>query len=190
MRFLIITIMFLLPFSASAVAIGSSKIIIDDDVVQGKLYKLHPLKVMNNSDIRAKFEVDIQLGNLEGYQHCDPDWFKIMGKSFWLDPHASKDIKVNLLVKPKSKATGDFFCLLVASQTETEVGKSQVIGAVGQKIFFNTTGKKANWFNYGSAKLMASINQISKDNYIIFLILLVGAIVITFFSKFKISKKK
>lgn len=173
------------------VGVGLGKIVIDEPLLPGGIYKLPTIPVLNTGDEPAKYEMDVT------YQHEQPElrpakeWFIFTPQPFDLDGGGSQAVEVRLSL-PLKVEPGDYFAYLEAHPITTGAGGVTIGIAAATKIWF--TVEPANIWQAMIHKITSFFTNTAPTSYIV-LAVIAFIILILIFKKyfsinFAIQKKK
>lgn len=136
---LIFCLLFIIPsitLGKLGVGVGSGKIIIDDKLKPGIIYKLPDFVVLNTGDEEADYEVVIS-SHVNQEKRVPPEkWFRFSPKEFHLKAGEVQIVKVKLDL-PLKTIPGDYFGYLEAHPiVKAEAGVTQVGIAAAAKLYF------------------------------------------------------
>lgn len=171
------------------VGVGLGKIVIDEPLLPGGIYKLPTIPVLNTGDETSTYEMDVT------YQHEQPElrpakeWFIFTPQPFDLDGGGSQPVEVRLSL-PLKVEPGDYFAYLEAHPVTTGEGGVTIGIAAATKIWF--TVKPANTFQAIIHKITSFVKNTAPTSYIVMGIIGLIILILLFkkFFSFNLSIKK
>ena len=132
-------------FARVGVGVGTGKIIVNEALNPGTIYKLPNFNVINTGDEPSNYEAAIEY--LQGKPELDPpkEWFSLEPSTFYLEPGENQIVTVNLNLPIKS-VPGEYFAFISAfpSDDHATPGETTIGVAAASKLYF--TVKPANVF--------------------------------------------
>ena len=110
----VLVFLFLFPSFALAnigVVVGTGKIVVDDKLVPGMIYKLPSLTVMNTGDEPSDYEAGISYLETQKELRPSREWFSYNPQKFYLEPGQAKSVEVTLSLPLKTEP-GPYFAFL------------------------------------------------------------------------------
>ncbi len=139
--------LFLFPSSALArvgVGVGTGKIIVDEILKPGTIYKLPPLTVFNTGDEPSTYEAAITYHEKQAELKPDASWLSFSPKSFDLLPGGAQRVEITISL-PVKTIPGKYFAYLEGHPLKTvESGVTSVGVAAAAKLYFEVA--PANFF--------------------------------------------
>lgn len=136
---LVLVSMILIPsniFAKLGVGVGTGKIVVDQKLRSGTIYKLPPITVLNTGDEKATYSVSVAYHEKQPEIMPSKSWFTFSPEKFDLESGEAQsvDIKLNL---PLRTTPGKYFAYLEASPTKSVVsGEAKVGIAAATKLYF------------------------------------------------------
>lgn len=128
-----------LPLPAWArrgVGVSTGKIIVEEKLMPGVIYKLLPLNVVNTGDESSDYEAEITYYQDQEEFSPPQAWFKLSPKEFYLKPGETEMVEISLSV-PIKAIPGDYFCFLEGHPVvKAEEGVTAVNVAAAAKLYF------------------------------------------------------
>lgn len=122
--------------AAMGVGVGTGKIVVEEPLKSGTIYKLPPLSVINTGDVPSDYGVGISHKTIEGKIKPSQDWFTFEPTEFFLNPGESKLVSVKLNIPLKS-VPGDYFCFLEGHPVvKSETGQTMIGISAASKLNF------------------------------------------------------
>jgi len=135
--FLILLLTF--PYLANAkigVGVGSGKIVVDEKLKPGMIYKLPALSVMNTGDEPGQYAVSIAYHEKQPELKPKEEWFSYSPDSFGLQPQEAKQVEITLNL-PVNAQPGQYFAYLEAHPDKTSKKGDTSIGvAAAARLYF------------------------------------------------------
>ncbi|KKR05982.1 MAG: hypothetical protein UT34_C0001G0022 [candidate division WS6 bacterium GW2011_GWF2_39_15] len=126
------------PVLASiGVGVGTGKIIVDDKLKPGQIYRLPSITVLNTGDEEAEYGLSIAYHEKQPERKPAMVWFRFDPERFPLKPGESKVVSI-ILDLPVNTKPGDYFAYVEASPKKKAVqGNGASIGvAAASKLYF------------------------------------------------------
>lgn len=189
---LALTLLLVSPVSAKVgVGVNLGKIVVDQPLMPGGIYRLPSLGVINTGDETKDYALDVTYHYKQKELEPPGDWFIFSPKTFELAPAKSQtvDIKLNL---PVNARPGNYFAYLEAHPI-VKGKKGVTIGvAAATKLYFSI--KPANIFSAILYKILTFFETFAPYSYIgLGLVVLIAGILIFrryFTIRFGIEKKQ
>lgn len=125
-------------FAGIGVGVGTGKIIVDEELKPGSIYRLPGVTVINTGDVKGTYSVRITY--LQNQAEIEPPkaWFRFSPETFELDPGEAQLVEITLDV-PIKAIPGDYFAYIEAYPLSNEGdGSVTTIGiAAASKLYFN-----------------------------------------------------
>lgn len=139
--FILLLLLVIIPSQAIAgigVGVGTGKIVIDETLKPGTVYRLPPISVINTGDIEGKYSLTVTYHQDQKELRPDVNWFKFSPSEFNLKPGEVKSVEMTLDLPIKTEP-GEYFAYLEAfplSNTD-EKGATTIGIAAASKIYFS-----------------------------------------------------
>lgn len=125
------------------VGVGSGKIVIDEKLKPGMIYKLPALSVMNTGDEPAQYAVSIAYHEKQPELMPKEEWFSYSPDSFLLQPQEAKPVDVTLNL-PVNAQPGQYFAYLEAHPDKSSQKGNTSIGiAAAARLYFEVVPTNA-----------------------------------------------
>ena len=176
---------------AVGVGVGTGKIIVDDALRAGTIYKVAPVTVLNTGDQPSDYELAITYHAEQQEMWPDKEWFSFSPSRFHLEPAGAQIVNINLNI-PIKAVPGNYFAFIEAHPvvaTDT-TGGAHINVAAATKFYFSIAPD--NIFQGLSSRFISLYNNSKPWSHIV-LVVLVLAILMTVFRKnfkFKLSVKR
>ncbi len=123
-------------FAKTGVGVGLGKIQVDTPMKAGGIYDLPDLPVLNTGDETTSYEVTVEFHENIPEMWPERSWFRFDPTTFQLEKGGVQQVKVLLVLPPKTPP-GKYFAYLEAHPVDkSEVGESQVGIAAASKLYF------------------------------------------------------
>ena len=149
-RYLSIVLLFIFSFSPSLVSarvgvgVGTGKIVVDEILNPGTIYKLPPLTVFNTGDEPSTYEATVTYHEQQSELKPDSSWLTFDPPSFDLLPGDAQRVEITLSL-PVKTVPGKYFAYLEGHPLKTvESGVTSVGVAAAAKFYFQVA--PANFF--------------------------------------------
>jgi hypothetical protein len=132
----------------SGVGVSTGQMLVRTVMTPGDGYHLPGIKVINTGTEVSEYQLSI--GYLEGQPERRPgvDWFSFSPERFSLEPGASRDVIVSIVV-PSGAEQGEYFALVKAQTVAGEPGSTSVGVAAATKLLFSVGSAswlEAQWY--------------------------------------------
>lgn len=149
-------------YAQVGVGVSIAKIVVDDPVSPGEIYRLPSVGVMNTGQEAGEYEVAVFYHHEQKELRPPQDWFAFKPETFHLEPGESQSVAITLSI-PVNAKPGDYFAYIEAHPISKETGV--VIGiAAATKLYF--TVKPANVFAGVVARVSAFFETTAPGSYI------------------------
>ena len=133
-------LLFFLSFSLARARIGvgvsTGKIVVDEKLRPGMIYKLPSLTVLNTGDEGSDYEAAITYHERQPQLRPPEEWFELNPSKFHLEPGQAQEVKINLKI-PLKVEPGDYFAYLEGHPVKKDVkGQTSIGVAAAAKLYF------------------------------------------------------
>jgi len=120
------------------VGVGTGKIVIDETLKPGTIYRLPPISVINTGDVEGRYSLTVTYHQDQKELRPEIEWFKFSPNEFNLKPGQIQSVEMTLDL-PIQTVPGDYFAYLEAFPlSNTDDGGGTTIGiAAASKIYFS-----------------------------------------------------
>ena len=122
-------------YGAVGVGVGTGKIVIDEILYPGEIYKLPVFTVLNTGDEKTTYGVGISHRETQPELKPDPSWFKFSPSEFELDPTGAQNVEVTLEI-PLQLEPGKYFAFVEGHPARGEGGGTKIGIAAASKLYF------------------------------------------------------
>lgn len=176
-------------FGKIGVGMGAGEIKVTEPIKPGGIYTLPSLRIFNTGDETTTYGMNIAYHQDHPELRPGKNWFTFNPPTFTLEPGASQEVAVTMLVPVKTDP-GEYFAFMESGPV-AENGPGTSVGvAVATKLYFTVV--YANMWQaitYRIADMFSTYAPWSWVSLALFLILAVGVIFAKFFS-FNVSLRK
>jgi len=131
-------------YSRIGVGVGTGKIVVDEKLKPGMIYKLPSLTILNTGDEESDYEAAITYHEKQKQLRPPQEWFEFSPSRFHLEPGDVQQVAVNLTV-PLKVEPGDYFAYLEGHPVKKDIkGQTSIGVAAAAKLYF--TILPANFF--------------------------------------------
>ena len=165
------------------VGVGTGKIIMEDNLKAGGIYKIVPLTVLNTGDEGSEYKISISYHTDQSELRVEKDWIIFTPVKFYLGSGEVEAVNVKLNL-PVNAIPGDYFCYLEASPVKKykTSGGASVGVAAAAKFYF--TIAPANIFQGIYYRLLSITRNYSPWSYVVLAIIMMFILVIIFKKSF------
>ncbi len=176
-------------FGKVGVGMGAGEIRVTESIKPGGIYTLPNLRIFNTGDETTTYGMNVAYHQDHPELRPDKGWFTFSPPTFTLEPGASQEVTVTMLV-PVKTTPGDYFSF-IESGPVAENGPGTSVGvAVATKLYFTII--YANVWQAIAYRVVAFFASYSPWSWIVLaftLILALGIIFAKYFS-FNVSLRK
>ncbi|MCC7289658.1 hypothetical protein IT417_00160 [bacterium] len=123
-------------FASIGVGVGTGKIVVEEKLKPGIIYKLPQIAVLNTGDEEGDYTVSVTYHEQQPEQKPAAEWFSFSPSQFHLKPNESQVVEITLDV-PLKVVPGDYFAYLEASPVKKVNGEGSTVGiAAASKLYF------------------------------------------------------
>jgi len=140
-----LVLLLLLPitdvFATIGVGVGTGKIVVDDELKPGSVYRLPSISVINTGDETGEYSIGVAYHQDQPELEPPKAWFRFSPDVFSLEPAQLQVVDVTLDV-PVNAVPGDYFAYVEAFPLSNtgEEGSGTTIGiAAASKLYFEIT---------------------------------------------------
>jgi hypothetical protein len=166
-------------FAKIGVGMGAGEIHLTEPIKLGGIYQLPSLRIFNTGDETTTYGMNIAYHQDHPEFRPQKDWFSFDPAIFTLEPGASQEVAVSMLV-PLKADPGDYFAFIESGPVPTNAPGTSVGVAVATKLFFTlvpanifqaiafrvsslfTTYSPWSWVGLGLAALIAVFATVRK----------------------------
>jgi len=135
-------------FATLGVGIGTGKIVVEDKLRSGMIYKLPDLSVFNTGDETGTYRVGISYHEKQEQLRPEEDWFRFDPAEFELKPGEAKQVEVRISL-PVKTVPGDYFAYLEGYPIKkAESGGTSIGIAAATKLYFTISPSNVFQFLY------------------------------------------
>ena len=122
------------------VGVGTGKIVVDEELKPGSVYRLPPISVLNTGDVSGEYSVRITYHTNQEELQPPKAWFRFSPEKFNLEPDQQQIVEVTLDV-PVNAVPGDYFAYVEAFPlSNSATGSVTTVGiAAASKLYFEIT---------------------------------------------------
>lgn len=125
--------------SSIGVGVGTGKIVVNEPIKSGSIYKLPDVVVFNTGTQTATYSLSVTLNQTQPQLKPNPAWFSFSPGRFELAPGKARSVTPTLH-PPLSTPPGDYFAYLEARPVQTvKKGVASVGVAAATKLSFKVT---------------------------------------------------
>jgi len=139
-----LVLLLLLPitdvFATIGVGVGTGKIVVEDELKPGSVYRLPSISVINTGDEAGEYSIGIAYHQDQPEFEPPKSWFRFSPEVFSLEPQQLQVVDVTLDV-PVNAIPGDYFAYIEAFPlSNSGEGSVTTIGiAAASKLYFEIT---------------------------------------------------
>lgn len=137
--FFLFTALLILPASTFAkigVGVGTGKIVVDEKLKPGIIYKLPSITVFNTGDVESEYSIATAYHEKQPELRPSKEWFTFTPHRFNLAPGESQEVKITLNLPLKTEP-GKYFAYLEGFPINTGKDGSTTVGvAAATKLYF------------------------------------------------------
>ncbi len=118
------------------VGVGVGKIIVDEELKPGIIYKLPVLPILNTGSQPSKYEAEVTYHQNQPELQPPQEWIKFSPKQFHLEPGKAQVVEITLNL-PVKAVPGDYFAYLEGHPVVEPISGVTSIGvAAAAKLYF------------------------------------------------------
>jgi len=172
------------------VGIGTGKIVVEDKLKPGEIYRLPSLTVLNTGDEPGKYEVGITYHEKQPELPPPEAWFNFKPPEFDLKPGGVKVVEV-LLNLPVKVEPGDYFAYVEGRPIIIkDDGQAHIGVAAAAKLYFTVVPANVLWAVYYKLQSFWLVYSPWPKRGVIILGLLVFIFVFRKFFRIQVSPKR
>jgi len=120
------------------VGVGTGKIVVEEKLKPGQIYKLPSLSIVNTGDEPANYAAGVEFLENQKEEKPPREWFSFDPQGeFYLEPGQSKDVEIRLNIPLKARP-GEYFAFLEGHPTKKAEGGATTIGvSAAAKLYFS-----------------------------------------------------
>ena len=122
------------------VGVGTGKIVVEDELKPGSVYRLPSISVINTGDVTGLYSIGIAYHEKQPELEPPKAWFRFSPEEFSLEPGQLQVVDITLDV-PVNAVPGDYFAYVEAFPlSNSATGSVTTIGiAAASKLYFEIT---------------------------------------------------
>jgi len=164
------------------VGVSLGRIVVDDPLQPGQIYRLPSLGVINTGKEMSKYEVEVTYHQDQKQMRPPKQWVDFDPQAFTLEPGKSQSVGITLYV-PTNARPGDYFAYLEAHPVIERTGFAVGVAAA-TKLYFSV--KPANWLAAVRARVRSFVEINAPYSYIIPGVLAIIGVVFLFCRLFSV----
>lgn len=153
------------------VGVGTGKIVVEEELKPGMVYKLPPMTVLNTGDEYSFYETGVTYHQDQPERRPPEEWFSFNPRQFDLEPEEGQTVNMELAIPVRARP-GEYFAYIEGRpiQDPNAEGSTQIKIAAAAKLYF--TVAPGNVFQGIFYRLAAFWSDYAPWTYVVTIIIL------------------